>query len=166
MLAQTGLPPEALCLELTESSIMGDPRRTVGVLERLQGIGITIAVDDFGTGHSSLHYLKRLPIGELKIDKAFVLSMAADAGDEAIVRTIIDLARNLRLPVIAEGVEDEAAVAKLRSLGCGTAQGYFFSRPVPADDLTAWLVERGDAGRSAPVVALASHAGSRAASLR
>jgi len=141
LLHRTGVAPGWVCLELTESSLMADFRRTAAVLERLRAIGVTIAIDDFGTGHSSLAYLKQLPVDELKIDKSFVLSMLSDSSDEAIVRTVVDLARNLRLPVVAEGVESGDVALALRALGCGMAQGYFFSRPLPAAEFGLWLAE-------------------------
>ncbi|MDQ1395684.1 MAG: hypothetical protein QOG64_943, partial [Acidimicrobiaceae bacterium] len=160
LLDASGVPARSLCLELTESSIMADFRRTVAVLHRLRAIGVAIAIDDFGTGHSSLAYLKRLPVDELKIDKSFVLSMHDDPSDEAIVRTVVDLARNLRLPVVAEGVETEAAADSLRLMGCGAAQGYLYSRPVPADDFRNWLTQHSPPQRAAAVVVpIASAAG-------
>ena len=141
-LARAGLPASALCLELTETSIMADPRRTVAALEDLAGLGVTIAVDDFGTGHSSLAYLKKLPVGEIKIDRSFVKSMADEAGDRAIVQSIVDLAANLRLPVVAEGIEEPALGGLLRAMGCDLGQGYGYARPMPDGDLTLWLAER------------------------
>ena len=142
LLGRHGLPASALCLEITESSVMSDPRRTVAVLEDLAGLGVVIAVDDFGTGHSSLTYLKRLPVGEIKIDKSFVLAMLEDQSDEAIVRSVIDLARNLGIPVVAEGVEDELTGQRLRQFGCQQAQGYHFGRPMPLAELRARLAGR------------------------
>ena len=142
LLTKHRVPGGALCLEMTEGSMMADPRRTVEVLETLRARGISIAVDDFGTGYSSLAYLKGLPVDELKIDKSFVLHMLEDPSDEAIVRTVLDLARNLRLPVVAEGVEDEATTRRLRDMGCRSAQGYHFGRPVPGPELMDWLPER------------------------
>ena len=138
---------------------MSDPRRTVAVLETLAERGITIAVDDFGTGHSSLAYLKKLPVGEIKIDKSFVLSMLTDRDDEAIVRTVIDLARNLRLPVVAEGVEDPATLASLRSMGCRSAQGFLFSRPLAPDDVVRWLAEQAPAPEEGTTICLQPDAG-------
>jgi diguanylate cyclase (GGDEF)-like protein len=164
LLARHRLPADALCLEVTETSIMADPRRTIPVLENLRALGVTIAVDDFGTGHSSLAYLKRLPVGEIKIDKSFVLSMLSDTDDEAIVRTIVDLARNLRLPLVAEGVEDEETASRLRDLGCRAAQGYHFARPMPASELLGWLANHPRSSAGAIIVPLlpspqAMHAG-------
>ena len=134
-----GLPPGALCLELTETSAMLDPRRTLPVLNRLHALGITIALDDFGTGHSSLAYLRRLPVGEIKIDKSFVLGMSEDRFDEAIVCSIIDLARHLLVPVVAEGIEDAAVAERLRREGCAIGQGSGVARPMPAASVEAWL---------------------------
>jgi diguanylate cyclase (GGDEF)-like protein len=139
LLVRHGVEPRRLTLEITESSVMADPARAVDVLERLSRIGIRLSVDDFGTGYSSLTYLKALPVDEVKIDKSFVLSMATDAGDAAIVRSIIDLGGALGLTVVAEGVEDEEAWGRLAELGCDVVQGYALSRPVPAEAATAWL---------------------------
>ena len=141
-LAQTGVSPSSLVLEITESSVMSDPARTIGVLQRLAGMEIQIAVDDFGTGYSSLAYLSRLPVHEIKIDKSFVQDMLRDRNDAVIVETIVDLGANLGLRVVAEGVEDAATWDRLLALGCQIGQGYHLSRPVPAAALTRWLAER------------------------
>ena len=135
---------EAGCLELeiTESMIMADPERTMSVLTRLDDMGVHLAIDDFGTGYSSLAYLRRLPVDRVKIDRSFVRTMDDDDADVAIVRSVIDLARNLGLAVTAEGVETSESLAHLRRLGCSSAQGYLISRPLTAPDLTAWLQER------------------------
>jgi len=109
------------------------------VLARLRALGVRVSVDDFGTGHSSLAYLKDLPVDELKIDKAFVQNLAFDPKDRAIVRAIIGLAHELSLVVVAEGVEDRATWEILRQSGCDIVQGFFLSRPISATDLTAWL---------------------------
>ncbi len=105
-------------------------------------MGVKLSIDDFGTGYSSLAYLKRLPVDAVKIDKSFVLGMSADGNDGAIVRSTIDLARNLGLRVVAEGVETSEIWTVLRDLGCDFAQGYLISRPLPADELTVWLSQR------------------------
>ncbi|HEU0132955.1 MAG TPA: bifunctional diguanylate cyclase/phosphodiesterase [Mycobacteriales bacterium] len=139
LLVRHGVEPRRLTLEVTESSVMADPDRAIDVLERLSRIGIRLSVDDFGTGYSSLTYLKRLPVNEVKIDKSFVMSMATDAGDAAIVRSIIDLGVSLGLAVVAEGVEDTESWERLAELGCDIVQGYALCRPVPAEDATAWL---------------------------
>jgi EAL domain-containing protein (putative c-di-GMP-specific phosphodiesterase class I) len=112
----------------------------VAILDALAELGLRLAVDDFGTGYASLAYLKRLPVQELKIDRAFVTAMDSDAEDRAIVQAIIDLARRLRLDVVAEGVETEAVLEELRTLGCRFAQGYAVGRPMPADEVAAQAV--------------------------
>src|SRR4051794_38403486 len=134
---------EQLELEITESMLMTDPARAEATLDRLSRIGLTLAVDDFGTGYSSLANLKRLPVDVIKIDKSFVMEMAVDASDAAIVRSTIDLAHNLGLRVVAEGVESEDAWRHLEALGCDYAQGYFLSRPLPADAATRLIRDRG-----------------------
>ncbi len=131
--------PHWLCLEITESAIMGDPKRALKILEELHGMGLDLSVDDFGTGYSSLAYLKKLPISELKIDQSFVLHMADDKDDATIVRSTIDLGHNMGLMVVAEGVEDEASWNMLIGMGCDLAQGYYISKPMPADALFKWI---------------------------
>ena len=131
--------PGAFCLEITESAIMDDPVRAQQTLERLHAMGCDLSIDDFGTGYSSLAYLKRLPVDELKIDKSFVLNMVNDEGDTKIVRSTIDLGHNMGLRVVAEGIESEAAWNILAELGCDQGQGYFMSRPIPADQLASWV---------------------------
>ncbi|MBI4492094.1 MAG: diguanylate cyclase [Chloroflexi bacterium] len=139
LLAAWAVPPANLELEITESAVMADPTRAMQVLTRLREMGLQIAVDDFGTGYSSLGYLKRLPVDELKIDKSFVLQMAQDENDAAIVRSTIGLGHDLGLAVVAEGVEDQASWNLLASLGCDSVQGYHMSRPLAPDDLQQWL---------------------------
>lgn len=154
MLSRHGVPADRLCLEVTESSIMGDPRRTVATLDSLRNLGVTISIDDFGTGQSSLAYLKNLPVGEIKIDRSFVLSMLSDRSDEAIVETVVNLARSLGIPVTAEGVEDEATRDRLRAMGCPMAQGYLFGRPMPEADLVDWFGDHETCAEPAIVVTL------------
>lgn len=137
ILEETGLPPQHLELELTESSIMQNAEFAAGMLTRLKNMGIKISIDDFGTGFSSLSSLKRLPIDALKIDQSFVRDATGDADDGALVRAIITLAHNLRLKVIAEGVETEDQLRFLQLLQCDEIQGYFFSRPLPAERLAS-----------------------------
>jgi EAL domain-containing protein (putative c-di-GMP-specific phosphodiesterase class I) len=122
--------------------LMLDPGRAQATLERLSRIGLTLSVDDFGTGYSSLANLKRLPVDVIKIDKSFVMDMAIDASDAAIVRSTIDLAHNLGLRVVAEGVESHQAWTRLTELGCDLAQGFYVSRPLPASDLGRLLADR------------------------
>ena len=131
--------PASLELEITESTIMSDARRALTVLSTLNSMGVGLAIDDFGTGFSSLSYLKRLPVKEIKMDKSFVMKMAMDENDAAIVRSTIDLSHNLGLRVVAEGVETEAIWNQLTTLGCDLAQGYYLNRPVPPEEFEVWL---------------------------
>lgn len=137
-IAQRGMSPERLELEITESGIAADPVRAEAVLADLSAMGITLSVDDFGTGHSSLSRLKRLPVDELKIDQSFVTNMVQDTSNAAIVRSIIELGHNLGLRVVGEGVETSGALAQLRALGCDVVQGYYLGRPLPATEFLAW----------------------------
>jgi diguanylate cyclase (GGDEF)-like protein len=142
LLARFELPAERLELEITESVILADPMRARAVLSRLDTMGVQLAIDDFGSGYSSLAYLKRLPVGEIKIDRSFVMNMEHDENDAVIVRSTIDLGRNLGLRVVAEGVESEATWRQLAHLRCDQAQGFFLTPPVPADQLVQWLRQR------------------------
>ncbi len=126
-------------LEITESMIVGDPKRARGVLRRLHALGVTLAIDDFGTGYSSLAYLRELPVDEIKIDRSFVLEMGAGRSGETIVRSVIDLAHNLGLRAVAEGVEDHHQLRRLTELGCDVAQGYHLSRPLPVPRFEQWM---------------------------
>jgi len=138
-LAASGLSPDCLELELTESVMMHAAERNIELLQAIRHVGVKVSIDDFGTGYSSLSYLKRLPIDKLKIDQAFVRDIATDADDAAIIGAIIGLARNMKLKVIAEGVENQAQLDFLRRSGCTEIQGYFFSRPLPPDEFeTLW----------------------------
>ena len=138
ILVRHGVPASAFCLEITESAIMDDPQRAEAMLNRLSEQGFKLSIDDFGTGYSSLAYLKRLPVHELKIDKSFVMGMETGEDDAMIVRSTIDLAHNLGLTVVAEGVETAAILERLRTLACDEAQGYHIARPLPVDDFLAW----------------------------
>jgi diguanylate cyclase (GGDEF)-like protein len=129
----------SLALEITESGIMSDTARALNMLHSLRGMGMRLSIDDFGTGYSSLSYLKRLPVQEIKIDRSFVIDVAQNRDDAVIVRSTIDLGHNMGLRVVAEGVEDQQTCDLLRSWGCDLAQGYFISRPVPAEELLPWL---------------------------
>ncbi len=142
MLARHGVPASAICLEITESAIMDDPQRAEAMLNLLSRQGFRLSIDDFGTGYSSLGYLQRLPVDELKIDRSFVINMQANANDATIVRSTIDLAHNLGLAVVAEGVENAAVLELLRALACDEAQGYHISRPLPVDGFMAWLEQQ------------------------
>jgi len=139
LLAERGVSPNSLQLEITEGALMADPRRVLVTLHRLDKLGVALSLDDFGTGYSSLQHLRRLPLAEVKIDRSFVLGMVNDPDDAAVVASIIDLARALGLRVVAEGVEDDSTRRLLVTNGCEIAQGWYFARPMPADALVAWL---------------------------
>jgi diguanylate cyclase (GGDEF)-like protein/PAS domain S-box-containing protein len=131
-----------LQIELTESAVMADAERAMEILGRLSAMGIRLSIDDFGTGYSSLSYLRQLPVDEIKIDRSFVTELARSDSDVVIVRSIIDLGHNLGLTVVAEGVEEEGALAILTQLGCDVVQGYHLSRPLPPLELMDWLDRR------------------------
>ena len=141
-LSRHGVPAESLTLEITENTLLTDEQRVNTVLTQLSALGVAVAVDDFGSGYSSLSHLTRLPIDVLKIDKSFVLNMGSDRYDLAIVRSTIDLGHSLGLRVVAEGVEDTTSFARLAELSCDTAQGYLISRPQPASELSSLLARR------------------------
>jgi diguanylate cyclase len=151
LLQKREVDPGLLQLEITESTMLSDPVRTKRVLDKLAAMGIALSIDDFGTGYSSLSYLSQLPVNEIKIDRSFVMNMSESSGDAVIVRSTIDLARNLGLQVVAEGVETEQAWDELTQLGCNLAQGYYLTRPVPADELTQWLRRRAQVAAAGPI---------------
>jgi len=138
-LATSGLEARFLELELTERTVMNDAELNLGTLSALNGMGVELALDDFGTGYSSLAYLKRFPVGKLKIDRSFVRDLEVDPDDRAIASTILSMGRSLRLKVLAEGVETREQYAILRGMGCELVQGYHFSRPLPPEELVAFL---------------------------
>jgi diguanylate cyclase (GGDEF)-like protein len=150
LLKKWRLTPSRIELEITETAIVSDPFRAKAVLERLGAMGVRLSIDDFGTGYSSLDYLKRLPVNEIKIDRSFVTRMLESEDDGIIVSSTIELARNLGLDVVAEGVEDEETLALLKSLHCDIAQGYLLSRPLPPDELTSLLRKLRTEGGSTP----------------
>jgi EAL domain-containing protein (putative c-di-GMP-specific phosphodiesterase class I) len=137
----TATPPHKLTLELTERALMSDPAKTNAALQRLNHDGVRLSIDDFGTGYSSLSHLQNLPVDEIKIDRTFIGRLLSDARSEAIVRSVIDLGRNLGLAVVAEGVEQQRVWECLASLGCDVAQGYHICRPLSPLDLTPALKE-------------------------
>jgi EAL domain-containing protein (putative c-di-GMP-specific phosphodiesterase class I) len=141
LLSDAGMDPAWLELEITETELMADPARGAKVLARLHTMGVRLTIDDFGTGHSSLAYLGNLPVDEIKIDRCFVAAMVADdiSADDIIVTSTIELARNLRLEVTAEGVETAAQRERLSFLGCHFLQGYYLSPPIPPDELFTLL---------------------------
>jgi diguanylate cyclase (GGDEF)-like protein/PAS domain S-box-containing protein len=145
LLATHGVPASLLELEVTESAITLDPVRARRILQSLSELNIRLSIDDFGAGYTSLSQLKTLPVDELKIDRSFVMTMASDARDALIVRSVIELGQNLGLNIVAEGVETAEALATLRGFGCEVAQGYFIARPAPVDVFDAWRLAREDA---------------------
>jgi EAL domain-containing protein (putative c-di-GMP-specific phosphodiesterase class I) len=151
-LAAVEVPASAVTFEITESSLMADPERAIQALRRLRDLGVRLSIDDLGTGYSSLAYLQRLPVDEIKIDRSFLQRADLDALDDsvAIIGAIVDLGHRLGREVVAEGVEDEASWATLRTLGCDSAQGYWMSRPMPTQDFLPWL----EAWRPTAVAAL------------
>jgi diguanylate cyclase (GGDEF)-like protein/PAS domain S-box-containing protein len=140
ILAETGMPAEQLCLEMTESVLMTDTDDNLEQLLRLKGLGVTLAIDDFGTGYSSLAYLRRFPVDTLKIDRSFVERLGAVTDDTALADTIVQLGKSLGMATVAEGIEEFGQLAALREMGCHFAQGYYFSRPVPADEADRLLL--------------------------
>ena len=140
IIGEAGIPPSCIKLEITESMVIGDVEDTIRKMEAIKAIGVKFSMDDFGTGYSSLSYLKRLPLDQLKIDRAFIKNLPHDTDDAAIVMSIISMARNLRLEVIAEGVENACELDFLHGQECFAYQGYYFSRPVPAEEFGALLL--------------------------
>jgi len=152
LLAVHDVPADALTLEITESAIVGRPARTLTVLRRLRELGVRLSLDDFGTGYSSLSYLRELPVQAVKIDKSFVSRMLTQDGDAMIVQSIVDLAGNLGLEVVAEGVENSAAWDRLADMGCDLVQGYYLAPPMTRGAFERWLAAGGRPGRYAKAV--------------
>ena len=140
------MEPGSLALEITESAVMNDAAAAVVALSSLKGLGIELAIDDFGTGYSSMSYLKRFPVDYLKIDRSFVSGLGNGAGDDEVIAAgMVSLAHALGLRVVAEGVETEGQLTRLREMGCEVAQGFYFSKPLDSEELAAWLTA--EAGR-------------------
>ena len=135
------MPAESLTLEITENLVMSDPDGSTRCLHELHDMGVTLAIDDFGRGYSSLSYLRRLPVNEVKIDRSFLIGLA-EGQDDVLVRSMIDLAHNLGMKVVAEGVETEGVYQRMADLGCDAVQGYHIHRPAAAADLTRWIEGR------------------------
>jgi diguanylate cyclase (GGDEF)-like protein len=142
LLAHHRVDPDRLVLEITETTIMSDPARTVPAMRRLTDVGVQVGIDDFGTGYSSLSYLQRLPVTEIKIDKSFVAPMVGDPTRRSIIRSVVELAHSLDMSAVAEGVEDQCTLDYLVEIGCDLVQGHWLSRPLPAGELTAGLAHR------------------------
>jgi EAL domain-containing protein (putative c-di-GMP-specific phosphodiesterase class I) len=156
------LAPHTLTLEVTESAIMHNVQKSLAVVNVIHELGFRLAIDDFGTGHSALSQLRRLPVDELKIDKSFVMQNG-DAKDDAILRATIDLAHQLGLTVVAEGVEDDAAMVRLAALGCEHVQGYGIGKPIPHEQFLQWLSQHRGGGRPTVVPIVDARAGDPAA---
>ncbi len=142
LLQRSNVSPFSVGIEITESTVMADPERALGVVSHLHAMGMKISIDDFGTGYSSLAYLKHLPVAEVKIDRSFVLNMLENENEYRIVRGIISLAHDLNLRTVAEGIESREVWHELRALGCDFAQGYYLSPPLPLEEVTTWLHAR------------------------
>jgi EAL domain-containing protein (putative c-di-GMP-specific phosphodiesterase class I) len=141
VLEREGCSAQWLTLEIAERAIVNEPGHALKSLERLHGLGCRLAIDDYGTGNSSVAHLRRLPLDELKIDKSCVAGMAVNASDALVVRTTIELAHELGFAVAATGVENEMTLEQLRELRCDSVQGFLLSRPLPADDVPSWVKE-------------------------
>ena len=141
-LARHGVSPQSICLEVTETALMEDPERVHDTVRRLLALGLRLSIDDYGTGFSSLAYIKRLSVSELKIDRTFIKDLITDDDDLAIVLSTIELGHNLGLDVVAEGIEDAATAQRLRELGCTLGQGYFFAAPMDASGFLRWAMAR------------------------
>ncbi len=139
ILEETGCPAQALELEITESFLMQQPQQSIAVLQKIKELGVELSIDDFGTGHSSLNYLKRFPINRLKIDRSFVADVPEDEEDNALVKAIIAIGKSLNLSVIAEGIETLDQSNFLTENGCHEGQGYLYSRPVDANQIELLL---------------------------
>jgi diguanylate cyclase (GGDEF)-like protein len=139
LLKEFTVPASRLELEVTETAVMSEPVRAVDCIKRLSALGLQVSIDDFGTGYSSMAYLKELLVAKIKIDKSFVKDMAVNHSDAVIVRSTVELGHNLGLKVVAEGVENQTVWDRLKALGCDDAQGYFMSRPLPADKFAEWM---------------------------
>ena len=149
VLENTGLNPAYLEIELTESLLLENVEEGINILQALKDLGLHVSIDDFGTGFSSLSYLKRLPVDKLKIDQSFIKDLTTDPGDAAIVTSMITLAHNLDLTVIAEGVENTEQLGFLRAERCDEVQGYLVSKPMPADSFSDWINDRNQEDKQA-----------------
>jgi EAL domain-containing protein (putative c-di-GMP-specific phosphodiesterase class I) len=141
-LLQHRLKPRRLCLEITESGVLSETETALRNLQRISSQGVALSVDDFGTGYATLKQLQRLPVQELKIDRSFVSGLPANRGNQSIVRATIDLAKQLGLTVVAEGVETATELRMLATMGCDEVQGYFLSKPMPASEVVDWVQDR------------------------
>jgi EAL domain-containing protein (putative c-di-GMP-specific phosphodiesterase class I) len=147
LLTKHGVSPRQLILEITETTLVPDPIRTSAVLEDLRRIGVRLSIDDYGTGHAALAYLRDFPVDELKLDRSYVAGMIHDPRTAAIVRSTVEMGRQLGLTVVAEGVERQEELEAVKACGCHVVQGYLMCRPLPGDQLSAWLQRRFAAAR-------------------
>jgi len=148
-LAESGLPPQSLVLEMTESILLDDSETVLDILRQLKGLGARLAIDDFGTGYSSLSYLHRFPVDILKIDRSFVERLSHASDNAELARTVVRLGQSLQLQTVAEGIEDSTQFLALRRMGCDIGQGYYFGRPMPAQDLERLLSDELAAAKTA-----------------
>lgn len=155
VLIETGFPPGRLEIEITESAIISDKVRALHVLRRIRSFGVSIAIDDFGVGYSSLETLRTFPFDKIKLDRSFTHGLENDAQSKAIVRAVLALGKCLEIPVLAEGVETKEQLSTLRAEGCDEAQGYYLGRPGPLSTLPDYAVTQDDAA-AAPALAKAS----------
>ena len=142
LIKEHGIKPDQLTLEITENTVMQDVHHAITVLECLRDIGVRISMDDFGTGHSSLAQIRNLPLHELKIDKSFIMSLTSDEQNTAIVKTTIELAHNMNLSVVAEGIENEETLRQVCDMGCEEAQGFFLAKPMSSAEFLHWMNNR------------------------
>ena len=142
LLDSFAVPAEALILEITEDVLMADAARSQQVMSGLRRLGVRLSIDDYGTGYSSLSYLRALPVDELKLDRSFVSNLTSDERAAAIVRSTLQLSRDLGMTMVVEGVEDAATLTSLRTWGCELAQGYHIARPMPSDSFLPWLADQ------------------------
>jgi EAL domain-containing protein (putative c-di-GMP-specific phosphodiesterase class I) len=153
-LFRNGLPADALTLEITEDVLMADPDKAQAVLHRLRQMGVWLSIDDYGTGYSSLGYLRELPVHEVKLDRSFVSDIASDRRSAAIVQSTINLSKALSMQLVAEGIEDAVTQSLLSEWGCDVAQGYHVARPMSAELLRPWLRARTDMAQAQRAAAL------------
>jgi EAL domain-containing protein (putative c-di-GMP-specific phosphodiesterase class I) len=139
-LAQSGLEPSALIIEITETTLMRDTEKIIAQLSVLKAIGVRVAIDDFGTGYSSLAYLQQFPVDSLKIDRSFISGMGDNADGSALIHTLVQLGKDLGLETVAEGIEDDLQLSRLQIEDCDTGQGFLFARPLPAEDVEHFLL--------------------------
>jgi EAL domain-containing protein (putative c-di-GMP-specific phosphodiesterase class I) len=150
-LAETGIDPTTLVIEITESTLMRDADATVRRLREIKDLGVRVAIDDFGTGYSSLAYLRQFPVDALKIDRSFIAAMADSPESSALIHTLVELGRTLGLETLAEGIEDDDQLLKLQQEHCDRGQGFLFSRPIEPEAIEAFLLDASETRRAAAI---------------